>query len=254
MSFTLRAAYAKTGLLRMVAHRDMGTHIRRMCQRAALPVSYSQGFNPHPRFRFSPPLPLGATCGEDWIDIDLEEALPGPEVLRALREQTLPGLEWVAGALLTGGEGKIQNLLQYAEWTFLPYQPEEARPLVEAIQRACTGESLPFLKKSKKGKVREIDVRPRILRSEPEGDGLRVVLGASPAAAEGAIGLFDFLRACLPDLGDHPLTVFRICRERFLRKEGEELLPAFEAPATEIPVSPAESLGAGRVAGTGGAP
>ena len=59
----------------MVAHRDMGTHLRRMFQRASLPMTYSQGFSPKPRFHFAPPLPLGSTCGEDWVDVDMRQIL-----------------------------------------------------------------------------------------------------------------------------------------------------------------------------------
>lgn len=231
MTATLRAAYAKSGLLRMVAHRDMGTHLRRMFQRARLPLSYSQGFNPKPRFHFAPPLPLGATCGEDWIDVDLDEPVPGPEFLERVAPQALGGLTWVHAFLLPEGAPALHECLDFGEWRFQPYQPEEARPWIEAALEASARPELILKKRSKRGKLREVDVRPAIRLAEPVDGGFRVVLGASPSAPGGALGLFDYLRAVIPDLEDHPMTVFRVERVRFLRIEGEALVPAVTPPS-----------------------
>lgn len=230
MSFTLRAAFTKTGLLRMVAHRDLGTQIRRMCHRAELPVSYSQGFNPRPRFHFAPPLPLGVTCQRDWMDFELEEAVESRDFLARMAPQSPAGLTWVAAHPVGEGEGDLQALLQYAEWSFRPWDSDRDGPLLEKIGLAARGDRLPFQKLSKRGRPRDLDLRPMIQRVEGDARGLRVVLSAAEGNPEGAIGLFDFLRACLPDLEDHPLTRFQICRESFLRLEGGQLCDAVETP------------------------
>jgi hypothetical protein len=178
-------------------------------------------------------LPLGATCGEDWIDFDLETSLNSAQFLDAMVPQTLSGLEWRRAIPLRGDERGLQDLLQYAEWSFQPYQPDQARGLVEQLLERSTGEQLLFKKRSKRGKIREIDARPKIRQIELDGRGLRVVLGASPAAPEGALGLFDYLRACLPDLEEHPMTVFKIDRVRFLRQLEGELVAAVQVPDQE---------------------
>lgn len=228
---SLRAAYAKSGLLRMVAHRDMGTHLRRMFHRARLPMTYSQGFSPKPRFHFAPPLPLGATCGEDWLDIDLDEPLTGPEFLERVTPQALGGLTWTQAFLKPDGAPALHKYLHFGEWRFEAYEPDVAGPLIEAALEAAALPELVLQKRSKKGKLREVDVRPAIRLAEPVEGGFRVVLGASPSAPGGALGLFDFLRAVIPDLEEHPMTVFRVERVRFLRVEGGELVPAVTPPS-----------------------
>src|SRR5690606_37751557 len=119
----------------------------------------------------------------------------------------------------------------FGEWRFDPWEPEAARPLVQAVLEASSRPSLTLNKRNKKGKLREVDVRPAIRSSQADGDGFRVVLGASPTAPGGTLGLFDYLRAVLPDLEDHPMTVFRVERVRFLRVEGGELVPAVTPPS-----------------------
>lgn len=214
----MRVCYSKQGLLRMVAHRDMSTHLRRMFQRAQLPLSFSEGFSPKPRFHFAPPLPLGAEAHADWLDIELVEPWSGDQFLDAVRPQTLDGLWWEHAHLVPEGGAKLQQLLQYARWSFTPYD-EADRGLVEQAVAGSGQDSLVITRRNKKGKVREVDVAKAMHEPEAVDDGWQVTLGASQAAAEGNLGLFDYLRAVLPDLDRHPLTVFRVARLGFLRRD-----------------------------------
>lgn len=228
MAVTLRAAYAKRGLLRMVAHRDMGTHLRRLFLRAGLPLLYSQGFNPRPRMHFGPPLPLGATCEEDWLDIDLDQGLAGDEFLERVGAQTLDGLTWTRAFPKPEADAGLQDLLQYARWRFEPYRPTEDTELVERLRVALEGGALVLRKRNKRGKLVDVDARARIRRVEMREGGVEVVMGASPSAPEGVLGLFDLLEITLPDLEEHPMTRLRIQRTGFLRDQGGELVPAIE--------------------------
>ena len=105
---------------------------------------------------------------------------------------------------------------------------EACRGLVAQLLAGATGETLSLSKRNKKGKLVDVDVRPRVKEAAAWGEGFRVVLGASPNAAEGPLGLFDFLRAAAPDLEEHPMTLFRIDRTRFLRADAGGLVPAVD--------------------------
>ena len=111
----LRAAYRKTGILRMVAHRDFQTQLKRAFLRARLPLRYSEGFSPKPRFRLAPPLPLGAEAGEDWIDLELTEDLSPEDFLARLGPQSLAGLVFTRAYLVDRQSIKLDALLAYAD-------------------------------------------------------------------------------------------------------------------------------------------
>lgn len=233
---TLRVAYRKRGLLRLVAHRDMGTHLRRMFLRARLPMRYSEGFSPKPRFHFAPPLPLGATCGEDWLDVDLDGALTGDEFLSRVADQALQGLDWRHAFVKPEGAPPLHELLLYGEWNFEPYEGTGGAGHLDTMVANTQVDELILRKRSKRGKLRELDVRSRIKVAEKTAAGARVVLAASPNAPEGPLGLFDYLRVVLPDLEEHPMTCLKIERTRFLREVDGALAPAItppEAPAPE---------------------
>jgi hypothetical protein len=71
--FRVRLKYEKTGPVRFVSHRDLMRMFRRSFASAEIPVSYSQGFNPHPRFSFGPSLRTGWEGRGEYLDAYLEQ-------------------------------------------------------------------------------------------------------------------------------------------------------------------------------------
>ncbi len=66
-----RLQYAKTGLLRFIGHLDLVALLQRILRIAQLPLVFSEGFSPHPRLSFAPPLPLGMESTAEYLDLQL---------------------------------------------------------------------------------------------------------------------------------------------------------------------------------------
>lgn len=69
-AFHYRFIYEKRDVVRFLGHLDMVEVFRRAMTAADFPLVYSQGFNPHPRVSFGPPLPFGATGLAEAFDIE----------------------------------------------------------------------------------------------------------------------------------------------------------------------------------------
>jgi radical SAM family uncharacterized protein/radical SAM-linked protein len=80
----VRVSYSKLEEARFIGAKETATLFARATRRARLPVAYSQGFHPLPRLSFGPALPLGVESEEEFLDIELSEALPADEVSRRL--------------------------------------------------------------------------------------------------------------------------------------------------------------------------
>jgi radical SAM family uncharacterized protein/radical SAM-linked protein len=80
----VRVSYSKVAEARFLGAKETATLFARATRRARLPVAYSQGFHPLPRLSFGPALPLGIESEEEFLDIELTEALPAAEVGRRL--------------------------------------------------------------------------------------------------------------------------------------------------------------------------
>lgn len=70
--YRVRLRYEKGGALRFVSHRDLMRIFRRAFASAELPLSFSQGFNPHPRLSFGPSLRTGWESLDEYMDILFE--------------------------------------------------------------------------------------------------------------------------------------------------------------------------------------
>ncbi|MCB0338484.1 MAG: TIGR03960 family B12-binding radical SAM protein [Bdellovibrionales bacterium] len=93
---TLRVQYHKFGTLKFTGHLELATVFFRAARRAELPIAFSRGFNPKPRFSFGPPLQLGIESTSEFVDIQLTQTIL-PKDLIARFNATLPlGLKIVA--------------------------------------------------------------------------------------------------------------------------------------------------------------
>ena len=69
------AAFEKTKELSYTSHLDVQRTLQRTFRRAALPLAYSKGFNPHPKLSFATALATGYTSAGEWFEVELDQAL-----------------------------------------------------------------------------------------------------------------------------------------------------------------------------------
>jgi radical SAM family uncharacterized protein/radical SAM-linked protein len=72
-TYRLRIRYSIGPELRFLSHLDNIRTIFRAIKRSEIPVAYSEGFNPHQKVSFGPPLPVGYTSEAEYFDMVLTE-------------------------------------------------------------------------------------------------------------------------------------------------------------------------------------
>ena len=70
----VRIRWGRKGLPRFLSHLDNARVFERAIRRAGLPIEYSQGFHPHMKLSFGPPLQLGYSSEAEYLDLVLESA------------------------------------------------------------------------------------------------------------------------------------------------------------------------------------
>ncbi len=88
-----RISFSKTEAMRYTSHLDLQRTWERTIRRAGLPLTYSQGFNPHPKLNLATALPLGITSECELLDIWLDEDLDADEVNLLLRDSVPAGIK-----------------------------------------------------------------------------------------------------------------------------------------------------------------
>lgn len=106
-----RLKYEKIGMMKFVGHLDLLRVMQRSINRCNLPISYSNGFNPHQIISFALPLSLGFETYGDYLEIELEEDMETKSIIELLNKSLPRGLKIISCFKKTTNDGKCAALL-----------------------------------------------------------------------------------------------------------------------------------------------
>lgn len=174
-----RLRYAKGAALRFVSHLDLLRVWERALRRSGLPMAVSQGFRPHMKVSFGPPLPVGYTSRAEYFDLEFARP-PAADLLETLNPLLPEGLVLVGWRPVLYRTDSLMSVLDRADYrvrldgafhTESGLDPTTSRIRIrEAIARLDGAPSL-VVRRRGKGGDREIDIRPSIAEFAPLADG-----------------------------------------------------------------------------------
>jgi radical SAM family uncharacterized protein/radical SAM-linked protein len=94
----IRIEYTKLGRARFIGSLELTTLFYRAARRARLPLAFTQGYHPLPRFAFGPALPVGVESDSEFLDVDLVEPVPAAVVGAAFASELPDGIAIVSVA------------------------------------------------------------------------------------------------------------------------------------------------------------
>ena len=231
----LRIAFSKHGKVRFTSHRDVARIWERALRRSALPVAYSEGFNPRPKLSFGLALSTGHESNGEYLDIDLaaDAAEIDIDALASLLTAHLP-----VGLTATGvvvGDRRMPSLQQAVTSCTWQIDVRDADPAAvqESIDRLLERDEV-MVTRERKGKEVTDDLRPAVLSlavDSPIEDGVRLIaeLGTQPRAAR----VSEVLSALDPPLTEH--KVLRL-HQWITTDDGQRYDPMSVAAAASTPV------------------
>jgi radical SAM-linked protein len=92
LKYKYSLTFRKEGLLIFLSQLDLMRLLARALQKSGLPVAYSQGFNPHPRYALPYPLPVGYTGTAEILELYLTRPLPETGLAARLNEYLPDGV------------------------------------------------------------------------------------------------------------------------------------------------------------------
>jgi len=149
--------YTRTGNIIHLGHLELLQVMFRSLRRAAIPMNYSQGFNPTPKVSFGPALAAGTESYAEFLVIDVQTPLNDLTETRKKLNIALPkGLEVVSIALHSG---KLPQQIKTNYLLTLPRRlSSENHKHLEAFATATRYE----VAKTRKGKTKQIDIKPLV--------------------------------------------------------------------------------------------
>jgi len=207
----LKIEFAKEGLARFISHLELLKTWERTLRRAAVPISYSEGFNPHPRMSFALPLAVGCEGHREYLEIMLE-AEADLEAMKDSLSRALPeGLRVIALTPLSDRNPPLMAQVEGASYLVsAPFsRPISAEDLKKALDVFRAMSEAVIIKDGKHGPKLQ-DVRPGIYCLQAELKYSRIeLLMTLKAGSQGNVRPEDVVKAMVKYV-DLPLIEDRL--------------------------------------------
>jgi radical SAM-linked protein len=146
---------AKTEEARFISHLEFVRAMERAVRRARVPISYTEGYHPHPKMSFGSALAVGITSEAEYVDLELRSPVSPANLLSALEQALPPGLSALAAGRVIS-RASLASRIEYASYRAF-VRPE----LCGAAQEFMEGETAIAPVKTKSGRKR-VDLRPLV--------------------------------------------------------------------------------------------
>ena len=133
-------------------------------RRAKINLSYSEGFNPHPKMSYGNALALGVESQGEYVDIEIEDDIEVKEFLERINEQLPDGIKFVKGQEIDPKTPSLSSIIVYGEYIFnIDLEVPLSKEFVKSrVLNFVKSKEIIITKKNKKGKKVEVDIRPMI--------------------------------------------------------------------------------------------
>ena len=186
MRETLIVKFEVTGSLRFLSHQEMMRLWHRALIRAGVPLSFSEGFNPHPRISLPLPRSVGLEAEGELACVCIERPDDEPLDIDRLRmriSEQLPLGCTLREVELHGGKASFQA--EGAAY-FVPVRPcEKLQKTVETLlSRLASSEPITMERRvNDRGNSRVVDVGEYIQSIEIKDNGVSAQCRISPAGS-----------------------------------------------------------------------
>jgi radical SAM-linked protein len=210
----LRLRFEKTGAVRFASHKDVMRLFQRCLAACGVPVAYSEGYHPHMRMSFGPPLRTGWESRAEYLDLFVEK--PAGDLAQTCNGFLPGGLRVTHVAALPADAPKLATDICAADYQVRVEGPEAAGAAARAAQaeRRLAEETAAG------------PDQPRVLtlRAEADGEALRITYRTTMPSGK-TVAPDAVVTALLGDTAGLavPLEVTRLAQ--FVAREGTYLSP-----------------------------
>lgn len=128
----------------------------RAFNRGKIPVEFSQGFNPHPKFSIASPISLGIESEEEYMDIELVEDMSLDEFKEKLNS-ALPKDIQITDVIKAKNKKTIASMITWAKYKVVvkPEEPIDVKKVEDSLLNWTNRDEIIIerLRKKKKQKV-----------------------------------------------------------------------------------------------------
>lgn len=156
----VRLRFSKQGRLKYISHLDINRGLSRAFKRAAIPMWYTEGYNPHPYMSFSLPLSLGVESLCEYVDIRIVGEISNDEIQKRMNTVLPADLR----ILDVYGDFRDSSEIMFSDYVF-KIQFADNEQALNKLKSVLESDRIFALKKGKQGKrkvFKEVNIKPLI--------------------------------------------------------------------------------------------
>jgi radical SAM family uncharacterized protein/radical SAM-linked protein len=153
----VRLRYSKTGTMCLLSHLELINLFTRAVSRARIPIRFSQGFHPHPKFSFATALSVGVESWAEYFDMEIAAGYGADRVLTGLNATLPPGVQIIDAVEIPLRAASLSVIMDKIRYRVTLPDPV-CVDLNDGVARFLALESYSC-QREKKGRVTELDLR-----------------------------------------------------------------------------------------------
>jgi radical SAM-linked protein len=153
----MRLRFSKVGVMRYLSHLELITVFTRAVSRGGVPILFSLGFHPHPRFSFGTATSVGVESQAEYMDMFVVSGISPLEVQERLNAVLPEGLRILESEEVDAKSPSISTLIDATRYRITVAGADPAE-----LQKQCVrflAHDTFAIQRTKKGQTTTVDLR-----------------------------------------------------------------------------------------------
>jgi radical SAM family uncharacterized protein/radical SAM-linked protein len=169
----MRLRFAKSGAMRYLSHLELITVFTRAVSRGGVPILFSQGFHPHPRFSFATATSVGVESTAEYMDMFVADGIPAGDVMHMLNAVLPEGLKILEAEQVDLKSPSLSTMIDKTRYR-ITFDESTSERLPELCVQFLAHSDF-VIQRKKKGEVQSIDLRGEVAALSADGASLELV-------------------------------------------------------------------------------
>ncbi len=169
----MRLRFSKNGVMRYLSHLELITVFTRAVSRGGVPILFSLGFHPHPRFSFGTATSVGVESQAEYMDMFVASGISAREVQERLNAVLPEGLLILESEEVDVKSPSISTLIDATRYRITIASADPAALPDQCVQ--FLAHNVFVIQRTKKGQTQSVDLREETVSLAASGHAFELV-------------------------------------------------------------------------------
>ncbi|NTV48961.1 MAG: TIGR03960 family B12-binding radical SAM protein [Geobacteraceae bacterium] len=169
----MRLRFSKNGVMRYLSHLELITVFTRAVSKGGVPILFSLGFHPHPRFSFGTATSVGVESVAEYMDMFVAAGMTALEVQERLNAVLPEGLRILESDEVDAKLPSLSTLIEATRYRITVANADPNELLKQSVQ--FLAQDTFVIQRTKKGQTKAVDLRGETVSLTTDGQALELV-------------------------------------------------------------------------------